>query len=317
MQKTLPSGIRIEQLNDGNFPQFHQLFNTVFKHSYSLDWLKRKYDTAYLGISGQYLGCLAINEANEAVSYCGHIPFRFAVNNNQFLGAHSCDHMTLKAYRGKGLFQLLNTKAEELVVAAGIPLIFGFPNQNNHPILVRRAQWEIIDTMQAFVFKVKTLPLAGVMHKSKLLSYLYQSWRNYCLVKYRTGQETLSSVSTKGQVRDKAFYNYKSNFRKSEILRFANGKAWLHLSGHMAVGDLVVNEGGTLEGLMAELKQLAKSLMISSITFLCSSHHPLVESLSQLTTPVDGNGVGIKYMNKEQLDQLPPLLFTYGDYDTF
>ncbi|MEL7222153.1 MAG: GNAT family N-acetyltransferase [Bacteroidota bacterium] len=317
MLKTLPPDIRVKQLSDENFKQFHELFNTVFGHSYTVNWLKRKYDTAYLGISGQYLGCLAINEANRAVSYCGHIPFRFQVGDKYFLGAHSCDHMTLEAYRGKGLFQLLNTRAEALVIAAGIPLIFGFPNQNNHPILVRRAQWEIIDTMQAFVFKVRTLPLAGLLLKNKYSSAIYQSWRKYCLRNQSSLTSAFSSVENVGQVRDEAFYTYKQNFRQSELMTFNNGKVWLHLSGHLAIGDMLVNDQGTLAGLLSELKQLAQKLMISRITFLCSSYHPLVPEISKSTKAVVGNGVGVKYMDKEQLGQLPSLLFTYGDYDTF
>lgn len=317
MSKTLPDGIRIEQLDEENFPLFHRLFNAVFKQKHPLSWLLRKYDTSYLGIKGPYLGCLAINEAGEAVSYCGHIPFQFEVNGQQFIGAHSCDHMTLEAYRGQGLFQLLNTKAEELVLAANISLIFGFPNQNNHPILVKHAGWGIIDTMQAFVFSVNTLPLAGILTKSSWLNRLYQLWSKRCMASYPTCDHQISSVKGAGLLRDEAFFTYKWAFRQSEVLAFKNGSVWLHLSGLMAIGDIELRPTGTLEGLIEELKKLAQKLMISRITFLCSSYHPLVSGLSEITPPVMGNGVGLKYLSKDHLGALPPLLFTYGDYDTF
>jgi hypothetical protein len=225
--------------------------------------------------------------------------------------------MTLAAYRGQGLFQLLNTKAEELVLAANIPLIFGFPNQNNHPILVKRAQWEIIDTMQAFVVSVKTLPLAGILTKNRWLIPLYDLWRKRCLAAYTICHQPLDSVRNAGLLRDEAFYTYKQTFRQSKIVEFYNGKVWLHLSGHLAIGDIEISPKGTLAGLMDELKSLAQKLLVSQITFLCSSHHPLVADFSQLSTPVAGNGVGVKYMDKDQLGTLPPLLFTYVDYDTF
>lgn len=317
MSKTLPDGIRLAQLDDENFPLFHRLFNTVFKQKHPVDWLLRKYNTSYLGITQRYLGYLAINEAGEAVSYCGHIPFQFEVKGQQFLGAHSCDHMTLEAYRGQGLFQLLNTKAEALVLAADISLIFGFPNQNNHPILVKHAGWEIIDTMQAFVFSVNTLPLAGILSKRSWLNRFYQLWCKRCMAFYQTHHQPISSVKGAGLLRDEAFFSYKRAFRKSEVLAFENGRVWLHLSSQLAIGDLELRSTGTLDGLIEELKKLAQKLMISRITFLCSSYHPLVSGLSAIIPPVMGNGVGLKYLNKDQVGKLPPLLFAYGDYDTF
>ncbi len=305
----------IERLSETNFNKFHRLFCEVFDAKTSYDFLYKKYDTSYLGEELKYIGYLAFNQAKEAVSYCGIIPFLFEIENQKYIGAHSCDHMTRADARKQGLFVKLNTKADELTKKLGLDFIFGFPNQNNHPILVKYANWQIIDTMKVFEVPVRTLPLSSL---SGRLPFLQKTYRSFLLnrIKNKISPTPIFRKDWNGIIRNKDFYDYK-RYSENYTLQLKNGKVWFKIKGVMFVGDIEIVNKEKFTAFMDELKNLARLMGIHKIIFIGSSNLPESKLLSFSYQAITGNGVGIKLVNSKINIPFEKLRFTLGDYDTF
>lgn len=311
----MSTNFTIERLSPENFTKFHQLFQTVFGKRFSLSYLRYKYATAYLGEEYQYLGYLALNSEGEAIGYSGHIPYKMSLDGHTFVGAHSCDHMTLPAARGRGVFNQLTQRSEALVKELGIYIIYGFPNQNNHPLLVKYAGWEIIDFMQVFTLPVTTFPLGSLVRRWSPLEDVFQTWLRYHLRSY-PANSSVNSNGGNGLMRDEAFFKHKDR-PALHLRKFPAGTVWLKVSGGLFIGDVTVANGASLRQLFDELYTFAQRLMVNKIYFMSSSNHRLLPELRSLAAVVKGNGVGIKRLHLP--DHLDPtkLVFTLGDYDTF
>jgi len=303
-----------ERLSEENFSKFYHLFCTVFDKKTPYDFLYKKYNTGYLGGGLKYVGFVAFNQNQEAVSYCGTIPFAFKINGQSYIGAHSCDHMTRSDARKKGLFVKLNDLSDALCEELGIDFVFGFPNQNNHPILVKYAQWEIIDTTQAFEIPVSGLPVSSLANRTSLLKNVYQKFVKNQL-QSKLSQKPIER-NWNGIIRDDAFYSYKK-YSPNYVVQLKNGKVWLKVKGVIFIGDLELNPSGDFQELLNELKKLAFQLGIRKIIFLASSNFPIVQQFAKHFTAKSGNGIGVKRLQKQEKIDLHQLQFTLGDYDTF
>lgn len=304
----------IERLNQENFSKFYRLFGEIFGTQTSYDFLLKKYDTRYLGAHLQYIGFLAFNAQGEAVSYCGVLPFAFRIDGKRYIGAHSCDHMTRTDARKKGVFVELNNRTDELCTQLGVAFVFGFPNQNNHPILVKYAQWVIIDTMQVFEIAVATAPFAAVANRVSWLESSYKRYSDSQLSAYLT--EELLRREGNGIIRDRAFYRYKK-YSANVVVQLENGKVWLKIKGALFIGDIELAPTGDFSILLTEIRRLAVRLGVRKIVFLSSTKLALTQQFSKHFAPKTGNAVGVKLLQPNLNLNLNQLQFTLGDYDTF
>ena len=306
---------KIERLSEANFPKFHRLFCEVFEANTSFDFLYKKYDTTYLGGDFKYMGFLAMNKEGEAVSYCGTIPFALRIKGKSYMGAHSCDHMTRKDARKKGLFIKLNNCSDALCKQLGIAIVFGFPNQNNHPILVKYANWMIVDTTQVFEIPIKNLPISSIIQRTGLFQTYYSRYVKG-KIRLKKSETYIDRKKWNGIMRDKAFYDYKS-YTPNYTLQFNHGKVWLKVKGAIFIGDIVLSESSHFLNLMAELKNFARQIGVRKIIFIASSNLNITQLFAEHYIAKKGNGIGIKLL-QEGLDiDMDQLHFTLGDYDTF
>src|SRR4030095_6386931 len=130
----------IVRLGENNLKDLEILYREVYGHKPVKNYLFKKYNTAYTG--AQYVGHIAYNSENIAVAYFGVIPCFILYNDQIILSAQAADAMTLSSHRYKGLFVELAKKTFDLCRAAGIQLIFGFPNQNSYHGLVHKLEWK-------------------------------------------------------------------------------------------------------------------------------------------------------------------------------
>lgn len=305
----------IERLSENNFDAFIQLFQTVFDTKTKRQFLIQKYDTSYLGTPYQHIGFLAFNQQGEAVSYCGCIPFLFELQGEKFIAAHSCDHMTRSDARGNGLFTKLNHKTDELVKELGISLVFGFPNQNNHPLLVKYGGWKIIDTTKVFTLPIKTIPLASIARRIPVFNQLYDLFIS-SKIKNKLAHKPVRNKHWQGIIRDNAFYTYKK-YSKNYTLDFEHGKVWFKIKGALFIGDIFLDTENDFMPLINELKRFAMLIGVTKIIFITSSNTAIGQLFETILTPQQGNAIGMKILMDNAALDLNQLQFTLGDYDTF
>ena len=294
---------------------FHRLFCEVFDPNTTYDFLYNKYDTSYLGEDLRYIGFIAIDHKGQAVSYSGSIPFKFILNGEEKIGAHSCDHMTRSDARKKGLFVKLNDKVDDLCKTLDIPFVFGFPNQNNHPILVKYAGWEIAGYMQVFTFSSGSLPVSTVCNRSGFLKRLFLH-RFKQRVSSLVSNDPVKNSNRNGILRNKNFYRYKQ-YSDSRTIKLTSGLVWCKLSGALLVGDLDLNQGQQLHDMITDLKTFCKKMGIAKFVFICSENYPHYKRLCEISKPIKGNGIGFKLIQENTSFDPSNIVFTWGDYDTF
>lgn len=306
----------IVRLSDASFNKFHRLYTEVFKRDIPYETLYKKYDSSYLGQKNRYWGHLALNSKQEAISYCGSIPFIFNIEDETYLGAHSCDHMTRKDARGKGIFVKLNEASDQICQELGADFVFGFPNQNNKPILIKYAKWKIIDTMQAFSITVPTLPIKLMQRKIPIFKNVALLLESKILKRYKSKDQTINRLDWNGIIRSDEYYSYKE-YDGSLTLELIHGKVWIKLKKVMYIGDIELNENTDFSNLIQELKKICRLIGIHKMVFLGSTKLELTQHFKQLYKASDGNIVGIKQINLNKKINFDLIRFTYGDYDTF
>lgn len=306
----------IIRLSDATFDKFHKLYTEVFRKDISYDILYQKYDSSYLGDKFRYWGYLALNTNQEAIGYCGCIPFMFNIDQKTLIGAHSCDHMTREDARGRGVFVKLNEAADQICQDLGADFVFGFPNQNNEPILIKYANWKIIDTIQAFSIPVFTIPLKRISQNIPHVRKMSIQLENTILNRYIRDDQTINRLQWNGIIRNKEYYEYK-RYDNSLTLELNHGKAWIKMKQVMYIGDIELNQDSDFKHLIQELKTICRLAGIHKMVFLGSSKLETTQLFKQFYHAKDGNVFGIKQLNPDKKINFDRLRFTYGDYDSF
>lgn len=301
---------QFERLGVSNFSKFHQLFIEVFDSNKSELYLRKKYDTKYLGEEFSYLGYLALNQQGEAVSFVGVIPYEFVFRERKIIAGHSCDHMTRSDARNRGLFTLLNHKLDKLLESVNIRMIYGFPNQNNGPILFKSAGWKKLDQMKVFEWKTGVLPISSLLKRNRWSKAQYIKWSSRRINTILSDQPVHGN--RQGISRSESFYGYKT-FNSTYRVKLNSGRLWFRLDGAMLIGDMEVH--GNYVSFLREVHDLARSLGVWKVVYCCSSRASICKELTTYQTPFDGNVVGYKGLGEEI--SFSDAIFTMGDYDTF
>lgn len=310
----MENNIQIVRLSDDNFHDFHSLFNTVFKRNMPLESLKRKYNTAYLGEQYYQLGYLAYSKG-QAIGFCGLIPQLMQINEKQMVILQSCDHMVLDTHRGQGVFKRVGMQASTLAKSLGVPFEIGFPNQNNHPVMIHRLDWKFVHQLYAFQISIQTLPILSIVNRISFIQSLYKQRIEAVLDKYLT-TNFFTDTKYKGLVRDIAFYEYKASSR-AYSLQLPGLKIWLKIDSNLTIGDIWLENEADFEKGVTILKRIAKRIGARKIIFLLSENHPAYALLKQYATPHKGNALLVRYTDTEMDIDWNRVTFSRGDYDTF
>ena len=150
----------IARLDENKLKDLEILYKVVYGHKPAKNYLLKKYNTAYTG--AQYIGHIAYDKENIPIAYFGVIPCFIQYGDQIILSAQAADAMTLPQYRYKGFFVALAKKTFDLCRAAGIKLVFGFPNQNSYHGLVHKLEWKMTEYMECFTIPANSFP-AGIL----------------------------------------------------------------------------------------------------------------------------------------------------------
>lgn len=83
-------------------------------------------------------------------------PIPITVGLETIAGAQSVDAMTHPSYRRRGIYSQLDVAVRALAARRGLPLLYGFPNDQSYPASVERLGWEHLGNVQTFSRPVRS-----------------------------------------------------------------------------------------------------------------------------------------------------------------
>lgn len=113
-------------MTDKDLPAIQYLMREVFGKRYSLEYLAKKYDTAWAGL--QNVAYLAFHQDAPVAMY-GALAQRFRRGNETLLGVHTCDSFTLSQFQGQGLHRELALQAYETMRSEGVQFVYAYHSE--------------------------------------------------------------------------------------------------------------------------------------------------------------------------------------------
>jgi hypothetical protein len=297
---------RIERLSSDHMDSMAELFKKVFRSDFSIEYLQKKYDTSYLGIS--HLGYLAFKE-NTPVAYAGYIPYRLNFGNGDVLAAQSVDSMVVDDVRCTGVFKLLQEYNMKLLEDEGIKMIFGFANQNSEPVF-KKMGWSSDQHMKVFVIKLNNIPFAKFWLKLGIKKNHYKN-----LEEVPGHFENPLGNSGDGYVSyDPDLFRYKS-FSGARIVLINGIKVWLKITHAVNVGNVEECSREKFNEMLDELKALTRKCGLNEIIFQFSPDTNFASWLTEKYSPI--KGCAIVYKLLEEDFGYKTIHFSNADIDTF
>ncbi|MBI2785421.1 MAG: GNAT family N-acetyltransferase [Legionella longbeachae] len=312
---------RYDRLNELNFPDLVNLIKEVYNVAVNSEQLKKKYTTDCFGAS--YVGYIAYHhETNQAAAYYGILPLRVRLNGRIIMAAQSGDTMTHPDHRNKGLFVALAKQTYELGQSLGIQFVFGFPNQNSYPGLVRKLGWTHAYDMLSVNLLVPTLPYAKfLIKKPKLAAWHSKSLMNllkkFFVCPTVLPQKLLSAhMHEEGVVHDQNFFDYKLGY---DCICLQHKEVFIILkveNNNLGIGT-ILNYGKPADVKVAlrKLKFVCFLMGIIRIKTYCSPDKLASTFLHKYG--FSKKSLSYCYINFNAEADLHALHFTYLDYDTF
>ncbi|KTC92047.1 GNAT family N-acetyltransferase [Legionella cincinnatiensis] len=308
------------RLNESNFADLMHLVKVIYGVDVNMEQFKKKYATECFGAS--YVGYIAYhNKTNEAAAYYGILPLRVKLNETVIMAAQSGDTMTHPDHRNKGLFVALAQLTYELGKSLGIQFVYGFPNKNSYPGLVRKLGWTHAYDMLSVNLFVPTLPYARLLKKKK-----QAAWHGNTLLsllkKWFTAHEVLPEKllsfqkNAEGVIHDQDFFNYKLG-HNCILLQYQEVFLVLKVeSDSIGIGALY-NYGKSSDARKAlrRLKFICALMGIMRIKTYCSPNKLANINMGKLG--FSKKSLAYCYINFSADADLGTLNFTYLDYDTF
>lgn len=307
---------RIEALSDNNLKDVQQLYASVFNNTYSIDFIKKKFDTSYL--QKNHFGHLAYYK-EQAVAFHGAIPVKMRHNNKTEIAAQYGDAMTLPEHTGRGLFTTLGEYTDILLKKAGITFVWGFPNQNSQYGYLNKLDWEYTNRMQGFSIKTATLPIEKILRKTKISQKIHKQHIEKIFSKYKVDKHLRGSAFLNKDIvsvdRNTTYYTYK-NFNNNFVIEIFDTLFWVKIKNGLLVGDIQISTGEKFYKALSKLKKMASSCGIHEIVFQ-SSPDTLIERLLKSKKNKHFESWVIGYKNFSSEFPLEKLTLTFGDLDTF
>lgn len=310
------SEYKFKRLDDNNLADLKSLVKRCFNLDVSEDFLKKKYDTENFG--AKYVGYIAYDDADSPAAYYGVFPIKCRFQDKVVLAAQSGDTMTDPNHQKKGLFTRLASMTYELAQQERIQFVFGFPNKNSYPGLVRKLNWQHNENMRVYTINLPAIPLAETANRLSFLKSWFNEYAASILGRFGTKTTNLpnSVLSRKsaGVERDETFFNYKK-YSLNKVIQLNGFTVWVKVGTALFVGDVVPFEESEMPNLTRSLRRLARALGCYKIIFSTSPATFLDEVLSKYYEPVEGLAIG--YLDLGSKLPIDKMKYVMGDYDTF
>src|SRR5689334_730358 len=150
----MPAGsdYTVRRIGRKDIPGLETLFNQVYKRQVAEGYFEKKLSSSFSKL--EYAGYIASNAKNEIVASLCMVPCSILVNGTGIRSAQLTDGMTLASQRRTGIFGQLASAVLGLAKETGIELIFGFPNQDAFPALLKNG-WVWKEDIDRFEIPIK------------------------------------------------------------------------------------------------------------------------------------------------------------------
>lgn len=131
----------------GDESEIQELFKFVFKREMGKTESKEHWGWEFLkNPSGLGKILLAVDK-DKIVGHYAVIPERIKIKGMPYVGTLSLDTMVHPDYQGQHIFTKLATSLYDDIGKKGMPITYGFPNQNSIHGIVNKLNWEEIATL--------------------------------------------------------------------------------------------------------------------------------------------------------------------------
>lgn len=269
------------RLSKTNLHDLYILYKAVYKAERPIGYFEKKYDTVYTGCTN--IGFIAYNHQKEPISFYGVQPCLIRYKEKIYLAAQSGDTMTHPHYRFQGLFIELSKITFLLAKQEGIHFLFGFPNQNSYPGMIKHLNWQLTDYLQCFTWKINTLPIAHKKLQNRRIKKRYQWYVRFVLKRFCCLNPGLPNSLLKegfaGIERKNDYLEYKK-YSKTYVLQLNKAKAWISVRDAMLIGDVELN-GEQVKTVIQKLKYICFMLGIPRMYFQTSTNTYLSSLLEE------------------------------------
>ena len=308
------------RMSEDLFEDFAVLAEDAFGARPSLAERMRLFDTAAWGTD--YIGYLVYEKATkEVAAFYGIFPCYVEYGGKRHLAAQSGSTMTHSRHRKKGLFYLAGKRTFELAKSEGIKFVYGFPNPNSYPGLMKLG-WSHDGNLNSYHVFVPTLPLAYLANRFRFLEPLYRRWFQFIVGFWRTEYSPFPSsadAGTKGTVvRDKAILAYKPEGDQRVMLQVGDCTVWINrLHGRIGLGDVAMKNGPV------NFARTLRALKLFCFLTGCFHLRTYVSPDSRLDRLFKGlgyrsrKGIAICHMDLDSGLPLEKFHYVYADFDTF
>lgn len=302
---------RTKRLCDSNLKDVKELYETVFGQRISLEVLRQKYDTRYLGV--KHLTYLAYDR-EKPIAFYGALPQKFIHNGKDILAVHTCDSITLPEYQRQGLHQMLGLEAYDLMKQHNIKFAYAYHSENTlHSC--KKLGWQVAYTMKGFSITTNRIPFGKAARKFKPLKSVFEGYALEILKPFEIDSSRFSN-SNEGlfQEYSSQFFDYKT-FTANTRVELGNTKFWLKISDRVCVGDVRFESESDLVDGINTLKLITNKLGLNEILFQVTPGTAIEQALSKHFPSFESWKVGYILFDKS-LD-IKRLQGNYGDLDTF
>ncbi len=301
----MPTGNKysVRRISRKDIPGLEVLFNQVYKRPVSKGYFEKKLGASHAGL--EYAGFIAADPDGEIVASLCMVPCSILINGKRTRSAQLTDGMTLSSLRRAGLFGQLASSILELAISQGIELLFGFPNQDAFPALLKN-DWVWKEDIDRFEIPVK-----------RSIIWYYSRLTGGSGARFRKSAGSIHSIlrdGFDGLDRNEKYIDYKLSLGNYGLIESAAGKAWIKTGSAIYIGDMEVEDEG-FDALMKLITKAAVKNAAGRIHFQCSRGSRLHHLFGKRYRAIPSFPVVIKKVNPDlNTDRIK---FTYADIDIF
>lgn len=305
---------RIVRASEVNIADLSRLFKESRGIHVPVDYLKRKYNTAFT--SKTYFAHFAYSADGTPAAFFCLFPCFVRINGEKKLAGQSADIITHVDHQRKGLFGLLGRATEALAKQEGMNYLFAFPNSNSFPGFYRSLNWHHPGNFKIYSFPISGIPIYRILHKLKL-GKIYSLWKSFVISMFRSKEETFIGADFESGEnvcwRDESFFSYKK-YNDNFVCELNGFRIWAKVEGTLIVGD-ISRSNMPIEKLINKISRLCKLLGLDSFQIEVSEGSFYDKLLRDKHAFLEG--VPIVFKNLDMPEQKLSLSHTGADADVF
>lgn len=244
-------------LSETEYQQISQLFEKVFEKPRSVKLLQHQYEQNPFG----YAWMSMLVDDGKIVGLNSYVPSYYIYNSNKLIFANSIDSMVEKPYRDFFNFNDIVRGAYKTMAANGVSFVYGYPNDNSYPVLIKSKLMKEIGKMNTYCLPIH---IGGIKPSLKILNPFSEL---FCRL-YTLSSGVLASSSSNKAIVQKhdASYNqtrYNRGEGEYNIHTFPNG---------LTIYYKIKNHEGVRTAFLIDLSEKSPKAFNKAVQHIISKH---------------------------------------------